>query len=84
MTSWAIQRNPVSKKKKKKKKKKSHIASQVVVVAHTFSSSTQEAEAGKSLSLRPAWSTEQVPGQAGLHREVLSLPSQPHKKKGII
>jgi hypothetical protein len=29
-----------------------------VVVAYTFNSSTQEAEAGKFLSSRPAWSTE--------------------------
>jgi hypothetical protein len=28
------------------------------VVAHTFNSSTREAEAGGFLSLRPAWSTE--------------------------
>jgi hypothetical protein len=28
------------------------------VVAHTFNPSTWEAEAGGSLSLRPAWSTE--------------------------
>ena len=32
----------------------------------------QEAEAGRSLSLRPAWSTERIPGQPGLHRETLS------------
>ena len=32
------------------------------VVAHAFTPSTQEAEAGGSL--RPAWSTEQVPGSA--------------------
>jgi hypothetical protein len=30
------------------------------------------AEAGESLCSRPAWSTEQVPGQPGLHRETLS------------
>ena len=30
-----------------------------VVTAHTFNSSTQEREAGGSLSLGPAWSTEQ-------------------------
>ena len=30
------------------------------------------AEAGGFLSLRPAWSSEQVPGQPGLHRETLS------------
>ena len=34
--------------------------------------STWEAEAGVFLSLRPAWSTKQVPGQPGLHRETLS------------
>ena len=37
------------------------LTSQAVVV-HTFSSSTGEAEAGEFLSLRPAWSTEIVPG----------------------
>jgi len=29
-----------------------------VVVAHTLNTSSGEAEAGRSLSLRPAWSTE--------------------------
>jgi hypothetical protein len=29
----------------------------------------EEAEAGRFLSLRPAWSAEGVPGQPGLHRE---------------
>ena len=33
-----------------------------VEVAHTFNTSTQEA----------AWSTEEVPGQPGLHKENLS------------
>ena len=33
------------------------------MVAHAFNPSTWEAEADGSLSLRPAWSTEQVPGQ---------------------
>ena len=45
------------------------------VVMHTsnaFNPSTQEAEAGRSLSSRPARSIEQVPGQLGLHRETLS------------
>ena len=39
---------------------------------HPFHPSTQEAEAGASLSSRPAWSTERIPGQPGLHRETLS------------
>ena len=40
---------------------------------HTFKPSTQEAETGRFLSSRPAW-TEQVPGQPGLglHWETLS------------
>jgi hypothetical protein len=32
--------------------------SQLGVVAHVFNPSTQETEAGRFLSLRPAWSTE--------------------------
>jgi hypothetical protein len=42
------------------------------MVANAFNPSTWEAEAGGFLSLRPAWSKEQVPGQPGLHRETLS------------
>jgi hypothetical protein len=42
------------------------------VVVHTFNPSTREAEAGGFPSSRPAWSTEWVPGQPGLHRETLS------------
>jgi len=44
------------------------------VVSHAFNPSTREAEAeaGGFLSSRPAWSTEWVPGQLGLHRETLS------------
>jgi hypothetical protein len=42
------------------------------VVAHTFKPNTREAEAGRFLSSRPAWSTKCVPGQPGLHRETLS------------
>jgi hypothetical protein len=45
---------------------------------HAFNPSTWEAEAGRFLSSRPAWSTEWVPGQPGLHRETLS---QKKKKK---
>jgi hypothetical protein len=50
------------------------------VVAHAFNPTTQEAEAGRSLSLRTAWSTEGIPGQPGIHRKVLSLK----KKKGRV
>ena len=41
------------------------------MVAHTFSPSAQEAEAGEPLDLRTAWSTDQVPGQPELCRETL-------------
>jgi hypothetical protein len=43
------------------------------IVVHTFNSSTWEAEESGSLSSRPAWSTEGVPGQSEprLHRETL-------------
>ena len=42
------------------------------MVAHSFNPSTWEAEAGRFLSSRPAWSTKWVPGQPGLYRETLS------------
>jgi hypothetical protein len=50
------------------------------VVAHTFNPSTREAEAGGFLSSRPAWSTERVPGQPGLHRETLSQKTKTKTK----
>jgi hypothetical protein len=51
------------------------------VVVHTFDPSTQEAESGGFPSSRPAWSTEWVPGQPGLHRETLSRKTKKKKKK---
>jgi hypothetical protein len=42
------------------------------MVMYGFKSSTREAEAGRSLSLKSAWSTEQVLGQPRLHKETLS------------
>jgi hypothetical protein len=51
------------------------------VVAHAFNPSTREAEAGGFLSSRPAWSTEWVPGQPGLHRETLSRKKTKNKKQ---
>jgi hypothetical protein len=51
------------------------------VVVHAFDSSTWEAEAGGFLSSRPAWSTEWVPGQPGLHRETLSQKQKQKQKQ---
>jgi len=41
-------------------------------MAYTSKYNTWEAEVGRSPSLRPAWSTELISGQPGLHREILS------------
>jgi hypothetical protein len=72
-TARAIQKNPVSKQtnkqtNKKKKKRKEMLRypryflrvaqNRQAVVAHTFNTSTREAEAGRFLSSRPAWSTK--------------------------
>jgi hypothetical protein len=51
------------------------------VVAHSCNPSTWEAEAGGFLSSRPAWSTEWVPGQPGLHGETLSKNQKEKRKK---
>jgi hypothetical protein len=51
------------------------------VVVHAFNPSTWEAEAGEFLSSRPAWSTEWVPGQPGLHRETLSRKTKQNNGK---
>ncbi|CAH6901579.1 Dclk2 [Phodopus roborovskii] len=53
-----------------------------VVVAHAFSPSTLEAETGKSLILRPAWSTELVSGQPGDAQKNPVLNKQQRNKKG--
>jgi hypothetical protein len=37
------------------------------MVAHAFNPNTREAETGRFLSSRPAWSTKWVPGQPGKH-----------------
>lgn len=49
---------------------------------HTLRQNTKnrEADAGRSLSLRRAWYTKQVPGQPGLHEEILSKKTQKNKK----
>jgi hypothetical protein len=51
------------------------------MVAHAFNPSTWEAEAGRSLSLRPDPSTEWVPGHPGLHRETLYQQQQQQKNQ---
>ena len=48
---------------------------------HAFNPKTQKAEAGGSLSLKPAWFTEGVPGQPGLHRETLSQKKNKKQKQ---
>jgi hypothetical protein len=50
------------------------------VVAHTFNPRTWEAEAGRFLGSRSAWSTEGVPGQPGLYRETLSRKTKINKQ----
>jgi hypothetical protein len=51
------------------------------MVAHTFNPRTQEAEAGRFPSSRPALSTEWVPEQPGLYRETLSQTKQNKTKQ---
>jgi hypothetical protein len=51
------------------------------VVVHVFNPSAWEAEAGGFLSSRPAWSTEWVPGQPGLHSETLSQKTNKQTNK---
>jgi hypothetical protein len=51
------------------------------VMAYAFNPSTQEAEAGGFLSSRPAWSTEWVPGQPGIHRETLSRKTKERREE---
>ena len=51
------------------------------MVAHAFDPSAQGAEAGGFLSLRPAWSTEWVPGEPVLYRETLSWKTKQNKTK---
>ena len=53
------------------------------MVAHTFNPSSWEAEAGGFLSLKPAWLTEGLPGQPGLHRETPFQNTSPTQQKII-
>jgi hypothetical protein len=49
------------------------------MMVHALSLNTTEAEEGRLLSLRTAWSTEQVLGQPRLHRGSLSLKKRKRK-----
>lgn len=49
------------------------------MVVHTFNSNIREAEAGGSLNSKLAWALEWVPGQLGLHREILSQKTKRRK-----
>ena len=50
-------------------------------MAHTFNPSILETEASRSLSSKPAWSTECILGQPESHRETLSQKMRTHKEK---
>jgi hypothetical protein len=50
-------------------------------VAHSFNISPLEAKADGSLSSRLAWSTELIPGQPELHREILYQNNNDKNKK---
>jgi hypothetical protein len=51
------------------------------MVGHAFNPSTREAEAGRFLSSKPAWSTKWVPGHPGLYRETLSQKNKTNNKQ---
>jgi hypothetical protein len=69
-----------NKQDKIKWQKEMKSAAQTGMVAHAFNPSTQEAEAGRFLSSRPAWSTKWVPEQPGLQRETLSQKTKTNKQ----
>jgi hypothetical protein len=48
-----------------------------VAVVHAFNHSTQEVEAGRSQSVKPAWFTAQVPGQPGIGQTYFYNPRIP-------
>jgi hypothetical protein len=53
-----------------------------VVVAHAFNPSTQEAEAGRFLCSRPAWSTKVTSRTAkAIQRNPVSKKNKPKKQK---
>lgn len=53
-------------------------------VVQAFNPRTQDAEAGKSLRLKPGWSTQQVLGQSGIHGKQLMVCLRPQPHHGVI
>lgn len=45
-------------------------------MAHPINPSNTDREASRSLSLMPGWSTEQIPGESGLHKETQTKSKQ--------
>jgi hypothetical protein len=52
-----------------------------VVAAQAFNPTSLGSDTGRSLSLKPAWSTESVPGQPELHRETVWKKQKPKPKQ---
>jgi hypothetical protein len=52
-------------------------------MVHTFNSSTLEAETGEYLSLRPAWSIEQVPDNQGMRKTPLLEKKQLGRQRQV-
>jgi len=73
------ERKGKERKGKERKGKERKGSTRSGMVACIFTPSTCEAGADRSLSSLPAWSTEQVPGQSGLHRKPVSKQQQMNK-----
>jgi hypothetical protein len=82
-TCFQKQTNKQIKSKIKNPQKHLKVTWGQAVVAHAFNPSTWETEAGGFLSSRPAWFTEWVPGQPGLHRETLSRKNKKKLFEGL-
>jgi hypothetical protein len=85
-TKWVpgLHRETLSQLPPPPKRKRNKENPKLGVEAHAFNSSTQEAEAAGFLSLRPAWSTEWVPGQPEVYRETLSQKNQKKRKSWFL
>lgn len=57
---------------------------QLDMAAHPFTSSTPEAEVGRSLTSSPPWTTKQVPEYPGLHRETLFQKKKIQRPKSTL